>query len=107
MSANPTFFARGRGTGRGLKLEPEETGGACRGRPKRRSKWSLRPLKQTSQGSKTCCDDSKISCECSCSQPGKLVRSSRLHHFWFQGREPPILATANNSGKLRLKRKNK
>jgi hypothetical protein len=35
MSANPTFFARGRGTGRGLKLEPEETGGACRG-----SRWS-------------------------------------------------------------------
>jgi len=35
MSANPTFFARGRGTSRRLKLEPEETGGACRG-----GRWS-------------------------------------------------------------------
>ena len=35
MSANATLFARGRGTGRGLELEPEETRGAGRG-----SEWS-------------------------------------------------------------------
>src|ERR1035438_4513920 len=60
---------------------------------KRRRNWSPRPPDLTSRAHQSCFAERKISCDCYCHKPGKMVNSGRPHLFWFGGREPLILET--------------
>jgi len=68
---------RGGGCGGGQRLrQPEQRRGP---RPKRRSKWLLRQLEQTSLARKTW--SKTISCDGSCYKPVKVVNRNRPSPF--------------------------